>query len=719
MALSQDNRLITIQSPLGTDALLVRDFTGREGISTLFHFSLEFVSENQDIVFEEIIGKNVSLSLVMDSGEIRYFHGLISRFSQGAGIKNPDGVHHLSSYTAEMVPWLWLLTKTTDSRIFQKLSVPDIIEKIFSEKGFNDYQLRLRSSYEPRDFCVQYQETDFNFISRLMEDEGIFYFFEHEENKHTLVLADSSGEHQPCPHHEEARCHTSGGAVVEEDVITAFNRSQAITFGKYTVNDYNFTMPNANLMVEAASRQSLGPGERECYVHPGDYENHQRGDALANLRMQAEEARITTLQGSSTIRGLRSGFKFTLQDHFRGDLNDKEYVLVTIDHELRQPLPTSSGEETAASYVNAFTCIPFEVPFRPPLITPKPRVLGSQTAIVTGPSGEEIYTDPHGRVKVQFHWDREGQHNENSSCWIRVGQLWAGASWGAMYIPRIGQEVIIEFLEGDPDRPIATGRVYHGVNTPPYPLPDEKNKSTIMSNSTLGGGGYNEIRFDDTKGKEEVYVQAEKDMNSLVKANETLEVGGDRGVHVAGHFKESIDSGEERTVKAGVKETIVGGETRKVNGGVSETINGGETRTVNGGQTETVNGSLNQTVSSDINVTTPAAYSLTATGGAKITAPAGVTIVAPGGHTQVDSFWDQTGLKKFTAYAVVISAAGQVGQTFGQRMLVGGWDTQLVAFKVSTTGVVMDQKGVEVFKKGSSLGQKALCAVTFGFYSIM
>jgi len=506
MTITQENKLFAIGTPLGEDMLVLANFSGEEAMSSLFSFQLTLLSEDHNVKFDAIIGENVTISIRLPNDEFRYFNGIISSFAQGQdeGEDREDG-HSLATYTATMVPWFWLLTCTADSRIFQDLSVPDIIEQIFGEKGFQDYQLKLQSSYEPRTYCVQYRETDFNFINRILEEEGIYYFFDHEDAKHTLVLADSPDENKKYCEDEEARFRAGRDILADEtffdeDVLLSLEMSQEITFGKYTVNDFNFTMPNTDLKVEAISQQSLGPGERELYDYPAEYEDRGRGDQIANLRMQAEEAQATLITGESQIRRFASGFKFKLKEYPRASMNDKDYVLTSVTHTASQSFGEAGGEGDDGTYSNTFSCIPFDTPFRPVLDTPKPIIAGSQTAIVVGPAGEEIYPDEHGRVKVQFHWDREGKFDDKSSCWIRVSQSIAGSGWGAIHLPRVGQEVIVDFLEGDPDRPIVTGRVYHGLNKPPYELPAEKTKSAYKSNSSPGGGGYNEICFEDKKG---------------------------------------------------------------------------------------------------------------------------------------------------------------------------------------------------------------------------
>ncbi len=604
---TQENRFLAVNTPLGQDELLLTGFAGGEGISDLFAFELKMISERHDISFKDIIGKNVSVSIMLADGRKRYFNGLISSFSQAGGDK-ADSDTLFSYYTATMMPWFWLLTRTADSRIFQKLSVPDIVEKIFSEYGFTDHSLRLQGSYEPREYAVQYRETDFNFISRLLEEEGIYYFFEHGEKKHTMVLADSPTEHKPCPNQDVARYLITAGNGEAEDIITRIEVMKEIRAGRYTQKDFNFKVPNTDLKVTTDSKYQLGPGEREIYDYPGIYGNRSLGDRLTTIRIEEEEARITTITGSGTCRSFTGGCRFTLEEYFRDDMNDKDFVLTHVEHhadqkEAYRSEPSAAGS-TDDSYTNEFKCIPFEIPFRPPRITPKPLVKGVQTAIVVGPAGEEIHTDEFGRVKVQFHWDREGKHDENSSCWIRVSQVWAGAGWGAMYIPRIGHEVIVEFIEGDPDRPIITGRVYHGNNTPPYPLPANKTRSTIKSNSSIGGGGSNEFRFEDKKSEEEIYLHGQKDWNIVIENNksqsvgvdESLSVGHDRTKTVGNDQKESI--GVNKTIQVGSNhsENVGSNMTQTVGINKAETIGVAKELTIGGAYQVTVGAAMNETI---------------------------------------------------------------------------------------------------------------------------
>ncbi len=706
MPYTQENALIAIDTPLGPDVLLLTGFIGTEEISRLFSFELEMLSENHSVSFEDIIGKSVTISVILADEEKRYFNGIISSFTQGRGGGEGGGDLRFSHYKATMVPWLWLLTRTSDSRIFQKLSVPDIIEKVFNEKKLLDFKLQLHGSYAKRDYCVQYRETDFNFISRLMEEEGIYYFFEHGDGKHTLVIADSPQDHKPCPKQESARYQLSAGGRAEEDVVLSLEKMQEIMPGKYTLNDFNFEMPNTDLKVDAPSKQKLGPGEREIYDYPGEYSLKKDGDRLANIRMEEEEAQITRITGSGNCRAFTSGYRFTLADFYRSDMNDKDYVLTSIEHEAKQSLENASE----AAYRNRFDCMPHEVPFRPRRMTPRPSVLGSQTAIVVGPAGEEIYTDEHGRVKVQFHWDREGKRDENSSCWIRVAQVWAGASWGAMYIPRIGHEVIVDFLEGDPDRPIITGRVYHGSNKPPYPLPDEKTKSTIKSDSTLGGGGSNEFRYEDKKGQEEIYLHGQKDWTIVIRNNKNQSIGHD----------ETLTVGHNRTkeVKVDQSETVGVNKTISVGANHDETIGANKTLNVGANHTETIGSSMSVTVGMN-KTETVAINSAETIGAAKELTIGGlyqVTVGAVMNETVGGARMEEVGGVKgeTVAGAKTVKVGGRFSETAGGPYTLKAPNITLTADKITlkTSGgkIVMDGSGVTI--KGSKVQIKSSGDVT-------
>jgi type VI secretion system secreted protein VgrG len=565
MPYAQENRPMSIQTPLGKDVLLLAGLAGEEGLSRLFSFELDLLSESRTVRFDQIIGQAVTLSIELPDGKKRYFNGLISRFLQGRAEGEAGASLDLWRYRATMTPSAWLLTQTANSRIFQDLSVPEILQEIFREKGITDVKVQLQENYRKRGYCVQYMETDFNFISRLMEEEGIYYYFEHDDRRHVMVMADTI---RTQPALGSIRYELSGGGVRDEDVISHLEKSQEIRPGKFSLSDYNFETPRMGLEVNRPTRNRLGPGEREVYEYPGGYLTKAEGDGFVKIRMQEEDAQITTIQGVSDCRAMTSGYRFTLSDFHREDMNHKDHALTHIAHKAKQSW--NGGEPF--HYENRFTCIPVDIPYRPKRVTPRPLVHGSQTAVVVGPAGEEIYTDKYGRVKVQFHWDRRGKRNEKSSCWIRVAQLWAGSGWGGMYIPRIGQEVVVDFLEGDPDRPIIIGCVYHGTNKPPYPLPDEKTKSLIKSDSSVGSGGFNEIRFEDKKGSEQIFIHAEKNQDIRVKNDLREWIGNETHLLVKKDQLEKVEGDKHQTVKGDHNQKVDGTVSRKVGTDLQEKV---------------------------------------------------------------------------------------------------------------------------------------------------
>ncbi len=572
MPFVQTNRRLAITTPLGKDALLLRSFTGTESISQLFCFDLDLLSEDDSLKFDDVVGQNVSLRLFDSNGNERYWNGFVSRFSQGSRDRR------LIAYRAQMVPWSWFLTRTADCRIFQKQKVPDIIQKVFKDLGFHDYELRLYGDFKPRDYCVQYRETDFNFVSRLMEEEGIYYYFRHEQRKHVMVLANDPAAHEPCPSQPAARYDLRGGGITYEDVVTEWRYEQEFRSGTWTQTDYNFETPSTNLAVTVNGKNSY-----EIYDFPGEHLARSEGDRLARIRLQEHAAGCVVSQGASGCRHFSSGFKFTLADHYRSDLN-QQYLLTSVQHSATQAGDYSSGTGDAdeITYKNSFACIPFSTPFRPPRLTPRPFVQGCQTAMVVGPPGKEIYTDKHGRVKVQFHWDREGKRNENSSCWIRVSHPWAGKGWGSVSIPRIGQEVIVDFLEGNPDLPIIVGRVYNAESMPPNGLPAAAMVSGIKSNSTPGGGGSNGIMMNDTKGKEKFDIHAQYDMSTTVEHDDTQTVHNNRKISVDGTHTETIKQKTAITITQGDYHHDVAANTANfhVKGAVTEVYESNQSTTV-------------------------------------------------------------------------------------------------------------------------------------------
>lgn len=546
MALTQEKRLLQLSTPLGEDKLLLVSFSGTESLSSLFNFQLELVSEELDITPSDIVGKNVTFGIYRDSDELRYFNGCVRAFVAGDQDTSTDG--KLRSYSAEVVPWLWFLTQTSDCRIFQEMTVPEIVEKIFGDLGFSDYSLgRLSGSYRKREYCVQYRETDFNFVSRLLEEEGIFYYFKHENGKHIMELGDSASAYELCDEANVDYPRDKGGKA-KEDHITSWEHRFEFHTGKWAQTEYDFENPSTDLMTKTDTKPAANPiqgvDSYENYDYPGIYVKKNDGQNLTDARMGEEEAPRDIVHASSLCRTFTPGGKFKVNEHRCDSEQGKKVVITSIRHQAAETKGYETGRGAELDYANTFTCVPDDCTYRPPRVTPKPFVQGIQTAVVVGQRGEEIYCDKYGRVKVQFHWDREGEYDENSSCWIRSANNIAGKKWGFVAIPRMGQEVIVEFLEGDPDRPLITGGVYNAEQMPHYSLPDHKNKTYIKSNSTKGGDGYNELMFDDTADDERLFLHAQKNMDTRVLNDSKNRTFGNRH-QVIGWEKDGQKGGDQ------------------------------------------------------------------------------------------------------------------------------------------------------------------------------
>jgi len=551
---------LMVATPLDEDVLLLSSMLGTERLSRLFEYELALASEDPQINFADMIGQNITVRLTLSEGSVRYFNGFVSRFTQ------TPGQDRLARYQATIVPWLWFLTRTADCRIFQEKTVPDIIKQVFHDQGFTDFEDALTSNYRTWEYCAQYRETDFNFVSRLMEQEGIYYYFKHENGIHKLVLADSPSAHQPFPEYEEIVYQAAKRGVEEDRYITECRLETNLQPGACALNDFDFKNTKKDLQSRARVTRAHEAADFEIYDYPGIYVESSDGEAYARKRIEARQAQYEIMSCTSQAKGLCTGYTFTLSDHERQELN-REYLITSCNHSMDVGDFYSTRESASGCNVTCdFSAIDAQQPFRAARTTPKPSIAGAQTAIVVGPSGEEIYTDEFSRVKVQFHWDRYGKADENSSCWIRVSQAWAGKKWGAIYTPRIGQEVIVEFLEGDPDQPIITGRVYNGQAMPPYELPAEKTKSTLKSNSSKGGAGFNEIRFEDKKGDEQIFIHAEKNLDVRVKNDRFETVSSNRHMHVEKDKFEHVENNRSEKVGADHKEEIGKDRHLKVKG---------------------------------------------------------------------------------------------------------------------------------------------------------
>jgi type VI secretion system secreted protein VgrG len=631
---TQAQRLLHITTPLGGDTLLLTAFSGREELSRLFSYQLELFSEQEDIDPTTIVGKNVTWSVLGVMDEPRYFNGFVNRFSAGS-----RSARKLRAYRAEVVPWLWFLIRTANCRIFQNLTAPDIIKAIFDGYGLTDYKFQLTKSYSKREYCVQYRETAFNFVSRLMEQEGIFYYFHHEDGKHTLVLADQKSAYQTCA---EANVDFSAGSRASNH-ITSWEHQYEFRSGKWTQTDYNFETPSTNLLTDADTVLKVpGMSKFEIFDYPGDYTVKGDGTPETKVRMEEEEVGYEIVTGDSQCVSFTPGSKFTLATHEVDAEVGKSYVLTSVGHSAVDY--SYFNDERGTEYRNSFSCIPDSVPFRPQRQTVKPIVQGPQTAVVVGPAGAEIYTDKYGRVKVQFFWDRLGKKDENSSCWIRVAETWAGKNWGMVFNPRLGQEVIVDFLEGDPDRPLITGRVYNAEQMPPYALPANQTQSGVKSRSSKGGtpDNYNEICFEDKKGSELVTIHAEKDQSIGVEHDEAHWVGHDRTknidhdetTHVKHDRTETVDNDETITIHGQRTETVDKDETITIHGNRTETVDKNENITIHGGRTETVDKDENITISGARTENVTKDESITISGGRTENVTKDESITISGGRTE-------------------------------------------------------------------------------------
>jgi type VI secretion system secreted protein VgrG len=533
---SQDDRPFRVDTTLGKDKLLLQGFSGDEGVSIPFSYTLDLLSDDAAIDAEKLLRTAVTLTLVLADGGERVLHGLINRFSQSGQTQGGE----LTAYRAQVVPWLWFLSLSSSCKIFQNLTALEIVEKVFRARGFSDFEIKCVKTHPKREYCVQYRETDLNFVSRLLEEEGVFYFFRHSASKHVLVLADDNSAVKPCPAESKVRMATQSGGWAQEDVVTMLQREHVTHVGKVTLRDYDYLQPSLDLESSVS-----GQGKAEVYDYPGAFTTLDDGERLARLQLEEREGWQLVIRGESSCRGLEAGFRFDLKEHYRADANDTYFLL-----HLQQSGQNSAYRarpDTPAEYRNSFVAIPHKVPFRPPHTAPKPVVQGSQTALVVGKSGEEIWVDKYGRVKVQFYWDRDGKKDENSSCWVRVASTWAGKQWGHIQIPRIGQEVIVDFLEGDPDLPIITGRVYNAEQMPPFELPANQTQSGVRSRSSKGGGtdNCNEFVMEDKKDSELITLHAEKDLFVEVENDEVHDVGHDRTTVVTNNDMRTVEEGDD------------------------------------------------------------------------------------------------------------------------------------------------------------------------------
>jgi type VI secretion system secreted protein VgrG len=576
-------RLMEITTPLGGDVLLFHSLHAREEMSRLSEYQVSLLSDDGEVNLDQILGQNVTITLALADDGTRHINGFVSRFSSGGKYGR------YFRYLAEVRPWLWFLTRTADCRIFQDMTVPDILKAVFADHPeIADLSDELTHSYKKWTYCVQYRETDFNFVSRLMEEEGIYYYFRHTDGHHTMVLTDSSAKHVTAPGYATLK-FIAPERHVRPDIehISSWEFGREVQPRVYVHDDYDHERPSVPLSTHKALPRTFSPSKYEIFDYPGHYLQKVDGTHYASVRIDEYGTQFEAARAVTDARGVRVGCLFTLDGCPRADQN-REHLIVAADYDLEYSEYESLPEEGGASYRCSFVAMSSAQQFRPRRLTPKPFVQGPQTAMVVGPAGDEIYTDKYGRVKVHFHWDRHTtRDDQNSSCWIRVSHPWAGKGWGAVATPRIGQEVIVDFLEGDPDQPIITGRVYNAECQPPFGFPAGAVISGIKSD-THKGDGYNEMSFDDTAGKEKITIHGQYDMNTTVEHDQTTTVHNNR--------TDVIDVDDSETVGGNQLQHVVKNQTVNVDIDRTETVGANETISIGGNRTATVNKSETVTV---------------------------------------------------------------------------------------------------------------------------
>lgn len=546
----QNKRLFKLNTfaQAGDEDLMLEHFSGTEGLSRLFQMDLALLSQRTDVKLKSLIGRPATVEIELADGSTRYINGYINRFSS----RGSDG--GIVRYSAVLAPWLWMLTCRFDSRIFQSKTVQDVVTEVFGEFGaLPKFEFRLSKPLKQHSYITQYRESDFNFVQRLLESEGLFYYFEHTADSHVMIIADDSSTLMPLPEQPQIRFH-SASVTETADAITQWSATRQLQSGKIAVRTFDYRQPRNFLPITMQSLNEQGDVDSfEIYDFPGQYTHgtYEDGEALVRNRVEALELLGKTFYGDSNCRAMKPGFTFELTQHYEHDLGsaeNRQFLLISVEHSGSNNYMT--GDQ--AGYQNKFVCVRKKIAYRPQLATRKPSINGPQTAIIVGPPGEEIYTDELGRVKVQFHWDRYGEFNDKSSCWVRVAQSGASGGFGSILIPRVGDEVVVVFLDGNPDRPLIMGSLYNSQNTPPWSLPANKTQSGFLTRSMKGDGGTaNFFRFEDKAGAEQVIVHAERNMDTEIEVDEIHSVGSNRTITVGGTHTETIKKDTVMNVQEG------------------------------------------------------------------------------------------------------------------------------------------------------------------------
>jgi type VI secretion system secreted protein VgrG len=736
------NRIVKAHTPLAEDQLIFRSMHGAEGLSQLFEFEVDLLSPSVSLDMKSVLGKPLSLE-IQTVGEPRFLNGQIVRFTM---VGRESSTSRYVVYRATVRPWLWYLTRTSDCKIFQNKSVVDILDEVFADYKFA-VEKKLSGSYRQWEYCVQYQETDFAFVSRLMEHEGIYYYFKHEKNQHTLVLADDIGAHETLPGYPKiSYLAADRDPDPFQEVIDQWQVTEEIRPGTYVVDDYDFKKSKADLMGMRSQPRGNPHDTYEIYEWLGGFSEVEQGEHYSRIRLEEAQSQAERDVGHSSVRGMAPGYRFTMQNCPRQDDN-REYLIVSVAYALRE-----GGYESGAAdshYSFSFAVQPTSYPFRPPRVTPMTRTNGPQTATVVGKAGQEYWVDQYGRVKVQFRWDRYGKSDENSSCWVRVSSAWAGSNYGAVNHPRKGQEVIVDFIGGHPDRPIIIGRVYNSDQMPPLELPAKVTVSGFVSRSQDGTpANANEFILDDAPGSELVRIHAEKNFELDVEADETdtvagkrtttiegadkyttntsldetvngphtltvnkggpqkitvnggdqfikvdggnqqVDVIGNQTIHVTGKRKDTVDSGEERIIGTSLKEDIDGPQTTKVVGLYTEDTKGKKV-TVDGDEDYLVKGAQKVHANTSLNATTDGPMNLEST-------KSDITVKSP---------------------TKIVLDAPHVEDKSAKKVTFTDWGIAFKGFNMGINGMTVSINGVAVF---ANVAVISVAAQNLGFnaYSI-
>lgn len=521
--ITQNRQSILLETSLGENTLIPYLFEGQEVISNIFTYRIECFSQELDIQEDGLVGKNITIQLNKDENNIRFFNGIVKNLS-----KKNISFRGTRNYEIQVVPWLWFLTLSQDCKVFQNKSTIEIIQEVFKDHNQYDYDLSLLTKeYLKREYCIQYNETAFNFVNRLLEEEGIFYYFLSQKNKHTLYLVDTIARTKKNLTQDIEFSQGITGKVCIKDWVHNFTLSS----GKFSQTDYDFTKPKVDLLSSSVSNSPFMDTKNiHFFEFPGNFIDRSQGQSTSKLRIEEKESFYNCISGIGEYSSFSPGTRFSIENK-ELSTEEGEYFLISVDHFAQDfthshKIHSDQNASNSPNYLNNFKCMDSKLAFRPRRDTPKPHILGVQSAIVVGPENEEIYTDKYGRIKIQFFWDREGKKNEQSSCWVRVVQAWVGAHWGQIFIPRVGQEVIIGFMDGNPDKPIVIGSLYNADNMTPYTLPSNQTRSGIKTKSTPRGNSAqgNEIYFEDKKDHEEIFLHAQKDLNSIVENDMSLTV---------------------------------------------------------------------------------------------------------------------------------------------------------------------------------------------------